>query len=211
MLRNQQRAIVRILAAWAAVGGLAVAAYGMPQAKPATPTTQAPKAAATKSATTQPATAAKPAATTPAKTAAKATKAAKTAKASTTKKAPAKAAEAKKPAMPTLAAGRRDPFRSLLIRPEQQAQALPAGKKGLVISQLSVDGIVRGPNGMIAVVTNPQRRAYFLREKDEVYNGVVEKITAEAVIFKESAVDPFGKPYSREVVKRLYPAAGEAR
>lgn len=191
MLRNQQRAIVRILAAWAAVGGLAVAAYGMPQAKPATPTTQAPKAAATKPATTQPA--------------AKATKAA------AAKKAPAKAAEAKKPAMPTVAAGRRDPFRSLLIRPDQQALALPAGKKGLMISQLSVDGIVRGPNGMIAVVTNPQRRAYFLREKDEVYNGVVEKITAEAVIFRESAVDPFGKPYTREVVKRLYPVAGEAR
>lgn len=189
MLRNQQRAIVRILAAWAAVGGLAVAAYGMPQAKPATPTTQAPKAPATKPATTQPA--------------AKATKA---------KKAPAKtAAETKQPATLPVAAGRRDPFRSLLIRPEQQAQALPAGKKGLMISQLSIDGIVRGPNGMIAVVTNPQRRAYFLREKDEVYNGVVEKITAEAVIFKESAVDPFGKPYTREVVKRLYPVAGEAR
>ena len=70
---------------------------------------------------------------------------------------------------------------------------------------------MRGPNGMIAVVTNPQRRAYFLREKDEVYNGVVEKITAEAIIFKENGVDPFGKSYTREVVKRLYPAAGEAR
>ena len=148
MLQNQQRGIVRILAAWALIVGLAAAAYAVPQAKPATASAQAPKAAATKPATTQPATAAKspaakPAAAAPARTTAKATKAVKTtrtAKATTAKKAPAKAsAAATKPAAPPLTAGRRDPFRSLLVRPEQQAQALPAGKKGLVISQLNVD------------------------------------------------------------------------
>lgn len=204
MLRNHRRVIMRILAVWVVIGGLAAAGYAGPQAKPAPAGKQAPAATATKAAPAKPA----PAQAAPAKV----TKPVKATKAAPAKKAPPKAkAEAKKPVTPSLAAGRRDPFRSLLIRPEQQAAALPPGKKGLVIAQLSVDGIVRSPNGMIAVVTNPQKRVYFLREKDEVHNGTVERITAEGVLFKETAVDAFGKPFTHDVMKKLYPVPGEAR
>lgn len=203
MLANHKRGIVRILAAWAVIGGLAAASYAMPQAKPA------PAGAKAAPAKAEPAKAAPAKAASAKATPAKPTKMAKAVK---TKKAPAKAkAEAKQPVTPSLAAGRRDPFRSLLIKAEQQAAALPPGKKGLVIAQLSVDGIVRSPNGMIAVVTNPQKRVFFLREKDEVHNGTVERITAEGVVFKESSVDPFGKPFTREIMKKLYPVPGEAR
>lgn len=239
MLRNHQRGVVRILAAAVTLAGFCFASYAMPQAKPAATQQQAPKAktAAAPASTTQaPAkTAAKaaPAATqakpalakaqakpTPAKVPAKAVArkgpakavAKKAAAKVEAKKAPAKA-EATKAAAPAppVAAGRRDPFRSLLLKAEQAAQVLPAGKKGLVIAQLSIDGIIRSPGGMIAVVTNPQKRTYFLREKDEVYNGHVDRITADGVIFKETTVDPFGKSFTREVEKKLYPVAGEAR
>ena len=235
MLRNQQRAVVRILAVAAVLAGFCLASYARPQAKPTTTQPQAPKAktaAAPASATQAPAktaakpaptgTQAKPAAAKPAAAKAPTTAVAKKAPATAVaKKAPAKAeakkapvkAEAKKeaPPAPPVAAGRRDPFRSLLVKPEQAAQVLPPGKKGLVIAQLSIDGIIRSPTGMIAMVSNPQKRTYFLRVKDEVYQGHVERITAEAVIFKENAVDPFGKSFTREVVKRLYAVAGEAR
>ena len=108
-------------------------------------------------------------------------------------------------------AGKRDPFK--LPPPpapgregmEQAIGPLPPGPRGLVINQLRVEGIVRfdANNTMIAVVDNNRNRAYFLRENDAVYNGVVSKITPDSVIFRENALDQSGKVTVREVVKRL--------
>src|SRR6266852_3638043 len=128
--------------------------------------------------------------------------------------APAKA----QPAKPQPAAGaqprvaRRDPFDPLVgkDRPGSgSSERLPPGKAGLVVSTLRLDGIVRGPNGMIAVVSNPQQRVYFLREGDQLYDGKVERITMEGVAFHEIGKDAFGKPVDRQVTKRLYPSPGE--
>lgn len=108
--------------------------------------------------------------------------------------------------------GRRDPFRSLLARTDEAsaAQALPPGKRGLMIGQIRVDGIVRGPSDRIAVVTVPNRnRAYFLREQDELFNGYVAEIQEDVVIFKERTTDAFGKPYEREVVKQITSAGAK--
>ena len=86
---------------------------------------------------------------------------------------------------------------------------LPPGKAGLVVGTLRIDGIVRGSGGMIAIVSNPQQRVYFLREGDKLYDGSVEHITLEAVSFHEFGKDAFGKPLERQVTKRLYPSPGE--
>jgi len=141
------------------------------------------------------------------------------------KPATAKVAKAPKPAKPVESAvnpdapkegeekgARRDPFESLVAR--QQAQknataALPPGKAGLQVSTLRLDGIVKAPNGMIAVVTNPQARTYFLREGDQLYDGRVEKIAMDGVSFHEVGKDAFGKPVERQVNKRIYSSAGE--
>jgi Tfp pilus assembly protein PilP len=107
---------------------------------------------------------------------------------------------------------RRDPFESLISRQQNQANAaknLPPGKAGLQVSTLRLDGIVRAPNGMIAVVTNPQARTYFLREGDQLYDGRVEKIAMDGVSFHELGKDAFGKPVERQVNKRIYSSAGE--
>jgi Tfp pilus assembly protein PilP len=141
------------------------------------------------------------------------------------KPATEKVAKAPKPAKPVETAvnpdapkegeekgARRDPFESLVAR--QQAQknataALPPGKAGLQVSTLRLDGIVKAPNGMIAVVTNPQARTYFLREGDQLYDGRVEKIAMDGVSFHEIGKDAFGKPVERQVNKRIYSSAGE--
>ena len=102
---------------------------------------------------------------------------------------------------------RRDPFESLVSRQQSQANAarnLPPGKAGLQVSTLRLDGIVKAPNGMIAVVTNPQARTYFLREGDQLYDGRVEKIAMDGVSFHELGKDAFGKPVERQVNKRIY-------
>jgi len=105
---------------------------------------------------------------------------------------------------------RRDPFESLLGRQLNKAPAnLPPGKLGLQVSTLRLDGIVRAPNGMIAVVSNPQARTYFLREGDRLYDGSVEKISMDGVSFHEEGKDAFGKPVERQVNKRIYSSPGE--
>jgi len=106
---------------------------------------------------------------------------------------------------------KRDPFESMVGREHAGGPTgpLPAGKAGLQVSTLRLDGIVRAPNGMIAVVSNPQSRTYFLREGDQLYDGRVEKIAMDGVSFHEVGKDAFGKPVERQVSKRIYASAGE--
>jgi type IV pilus assembly protein PilP len=153
----------------------------------------------------------------PAKPAAKpaakaATKPAKKPTSTTAGKPAGAAPKAEAQAEPKLA--RRDPFESLVGREKAQAEALknlPPGKAGLQVASLRLDGIVKAPNGMIAVVTNPQARTYFLREGDQLYDGRVEKIALDGVSFHEMGKDAFGKPVERQVNKRIYSSAGEQR
>jgi type II secretory pathway component PulC len=90
---------------------------------------------------------------------------------------------------------------------------LPTGKRGLLISHLVLQGVVREQtsNKMIAVVTNETKVARFLYENDSLYNGVVSKITPDAVYFKENVLDSNGRVTTHEVVKRLGSAPGEGR
>ena len=107
---------------------------------------------------------------------------------------------------------RRDPFESLVghgATGGTPTGPLPPGKAGLQVSTLRLDGIVRAPTGMIAVVSNPQARTYFLREGDQLYDGRVEKIAMDGVSFHEVGKDAFGKPVERQVNKRIYASAGE--
>lgn len=107
---------------------------------------------------------------------------------------------------------RRDPFAPLLGRETtggSSLQNLPPGKPGLLISGLRIDGIVSGPSGMIAIVSNGQDRVYFLREGDLLFDGQVEHITMAGISFHQSGKDPFGNAVEREVAKRLNPSPGE--
>ena len=188
-----------------------------PQAKPAAPAPAKPSPAAANKPSPQ---AAKPAAPATAKPAAatQAKPAAKPAGKAGRKKGAAKAAKppvekaagpagAPKPAAESeVKAARRDPFESLLAHTQggKGSANLPPGKAGLQVSTLRLDGIVRAPNGMIAVVSNPQARTYFLREGDHLYDGSVDKITMDGVSFHEEGKDAFGKPVERQVNKRIY-------
>jgi Tfp pilus assembly protein PilP len=107
-------------------------------------------------------------------------------------------------------ASKRDPFLPLVnTKKEGGGEHLPPGKAGLVISTVRIDGTVRMTGGMIAVVTNPDQRVYFIREGDRLYDGEVEKIGLDGVTFRENSKDAFGKSVERSVTKRIYPSAGE--
>jgi Tfp pilus assembly protein PilP len=127
----------------------------------------------------------------------------------------AKAAKAEEPgtaaATEEAPVRKRDPFQPLVTKQQTTGVApnLPPGKAGLQIATVKIDGTVRAPSGMIAVVSNPQQRVYFLHEGDRVYDGRVEKIGLDAVTFLQTEKDAFGKVIDRLVTKRIYPSAGE--
>jgi len=98
--------------------------------------------------------------------------------------------------------GRRDPFVSPVVS-RQGGSGCSTGKKCLEIGQVALRGVVRSDNGMIAVVTNNMNKAYFLRENDPVFNGYVVKITGDSIVSKETVQDKLGKPFTRDVVKKI--------
>ena len=130
------------------------------------------------------------------------------AKAAAPKAAPDANAAAPNPAVVKVA--ERDPFVPLVNEHKPGGgPPLPPGKAGLVVATIRVDGAIRSPNGMFAVVTNPDSRVYFLKEGDQLYDGDVEKIGLDGVTFKEVSKDAFGKSVEKIVTKRIYPSAGE--
>ena len=101
--------------------------------------------------------------------------------------------------------GKRDPFFSPVV--QQQGSGCSTGKKCLEINAINLRGVVKSDVGFIAVVTNNLGKAYFLRENDPVFNGFVVKITGDSVTFSETIQDKLGKPFTREVVKKIFTPA----
>ncbi len=99
---------------------------------------------------------------------------------------------------------RRDPFVSPIVeaRPES-GPSCETGKKCLAVNQITLRGIVKSQEGMIAVVENRRRVTYFLRENDPVFNGYVVKITGDSVIFRENTLDSMGRVGTRDVTLKV--------
>ncbi|MGA2856135.1 MAG: AMIN domain-containing protein [Candidatus Sulfotelmatobacter sp.] len=142
--------------------------------------------------------------------AAKDTKAAATvlapAPADATKSADAAKAQPKPEDKKWAMTGKRDPFFSPVVQ-QPGGSGCSTGKKCLEIGNINLRGVVKSDSGFIAVVTNSLNKAYFLRENDPVFNGYVVKITGDSVVFQETVEDKLGKPFTREVVKRIFTPA----
>ena len=184
---------VMILAAGVAVGQNYT--YASQQQTPAAPASQSTTTRTAKSQTTT---------TAPAKLGAQSM-----AKPATT--ASAKPAAAK-PAASTPAdssRGRRDPFVSpVIVRMGTGSEtSCSTGKRCLIIDQLSVEGVVKTTKGWIAVLGNPAKKVYYVRENDALYDGYVMRITGDSVVFKQNVIDALGKSVQKEVVKRILPSA----
>jgi Tfp pilus assembly protein PilP len=174
----------------------------MPAAKitaaPPTTGTKTGKKGAKQSAVVAAAKASKKPAKAPTKTAAKTT-------AKSTPPTPAPVA-AVKPRIGAL--GRRDPFVSPIrvAGPSGPGANCTGGKRCLSIPELVLAGTVKDISGrMMAVVVTSAKKTYTLRENDQVFNGSVEKITSDSVIFREFVKDAVGHETAREVVKKLNP------
>ena len=99
--------------------------------------------------------------------------------------------------------GQRDPFVSPVVeRVHETATCTGSGRRCLLVGEISLHGVVRTPNGFIAVVVNGEH-TYFLHESDPLADGAVERITKDAIILRERSSDALGRPLTREITKKL--------
>ena len=97
-------------------------------------------------------------------------------------------------------AGRRDPFRSLLV-----GRAKTGGEELPNIDELALQGIWRVKSGFVAQMLGPGNKNYLLRKGDQLADGEVLNITTNEIVFRQNVNDPtMLKPF-REVVRELIP------
>ena len=101
-------------------------------------------------------------------------------------------------------AGRRDPFRSLLGgRPPEEMGGRPPGLRGMGVEEVRLLGVMRLPEGYVAMVQGTDSLSYMIRPGTALYDGSVERIEPGRVVFKMPVADPRSlKPY-REIVRTL--------
>lgn len=125
---------------------------------------------------------------------------------------PAVAKTAKPAAKPVQKASaqdqRRDPFKTVIQEQKAGGPAAqpvcPQGVRGILISQVDLNGIARTPSGFIGVVTTRNNdRTWFLRDNQPLCNGRVAHITADSIVFEENVIDPLGKAGTREVIRKI--------
>ena len=104
------------------------------------------------------------------------------------------------------AAGRRDPFVSLVRRGTDSRGATnrPAGVPGLLIGEITVKGIVKDRSGFIAMVQGPDnKQTHIIRTGDKLMDGTVKAITSEAVVFSQDVNDPLSTVKQKEIRKTI--------
>jgi Tfp pilus assembly protein PilP len=101
-------------------------------------------------------------------------------------------------------AGRRDPFRSLLVREQNKGGAeRPPGIAGISIDDLVVHGIWKTKSGYVAQIRATDNKSYLIRAGDLLYDGEVVRVGPNEVVFRQNINDPQSVKPFREVTKQL--------
>ncbi|HMF07519.1 MAG TPA: hypothetical protein VKJ00_00205 [Thermoanaerobaculia bacterium] len=101
-------------------------------------------------------------------------------------------------------AGRRDPFRSLLVRSENRAGgARPPGIAGIAVDDVIIQGIWKTKAGYLAQIRGTDNKSYLLKPGDLLYDGEVTRIGPNEVSFRQNLNDPQSVKPFRDVTKQL--------
>ena len=101
-------------------------------------------------------------------------------------------------------AGRRDPFRSLLVREQSRGgPQRPPGIAGISIDDLVVHGIWKTKAGYVAQIRATDNKSYLIRAGDLLYDGEVTRVGPNEVQFRQNLNDPQSVKPFREVTKQL--------
>ncbi len=102
--------------------------------------------------------------------------------------------------------GKRDPFQNILAtRGGKGGPALCAGsgKACLAPANVELKGVAKTQEGYIAMVVSSEKKTYFLRVNEPLFNGYVLKITGDSITMRENVLDTLGRTSTRDVVKRI--------
>lgn len=104
----------------------------------------------------------------------------------------------------------RDPFLNPQLykkdlRPDEEIVrgTPPPGISGTYISQAALQGIAVREQERVAIVRGADRRAYFIREGDKLFDGYVKLIDSDSVTLVRETRMTSGKTLTQDVVKRL--------
>jgi Tfp pilus assembly protein PilP len=100
-------------------------------------------------------------------------------------------------------AGRRDPFKSLLVRERSREGERPPGIHGLSVDELELQGLWKTRSGWIAQVRGSDNRSYLLRKGDLLFDGEVLDVRANELTLRQNVNDPQSVKPFRDVTKRL--------
>lgn len=104
------------------------------------------------------------------------------------------------------AAGRRDPFVSLVLGMNVlPPEARPPGLQGMLIQEVSLRGIVKTTDGYIAMIQGTDNKSYFARTGERLYDGNIQTIDDEKVVFRQEINDPLRIERFQQVEKTLHP------
>ena len=104
------------------------------------------------------------------------------------------------------AEGRRDPFVSLMRRGSDTASAPSArgpGLKGLGAGEVTLRGTVASQGGYVAIVQGADSKTYIVRAGEQLADGTIRSITADALVILQEVNDPLSLQKQREVRKVL--------
>ena len=110
--------------------------------------------------------------------------------------------------------GRRDPFVSLAkpVATDDTARGpKPPGIQGFLLQETSLKGVVKNIDGWIAVLEGPDKKGYFVRVGQRLYDGVITAVDAAGLTFRQEITDPLSPAKSRDIRRLLSSAQEESK
>jgi len=102
--------------------------------------------------------------------------------------------------------GRRDPFVSLVARgTDLRPDNRPQGLGGMLINDITVRGIFKSEERIVAMLQAPDNRTYIVHVNDKLFDGFIKAITVDTVVFSQDVNDPLSLVKQREVRKPIRP------
>lgn len=109
--------------------------------------------------------------------------------------------------------GRPDPFVNLRLlhrRPEPPRfpappalDERPPGLAGLLVGEVTVTGTAQGPQSQLVILRGIDDVSYFAREGSKLFDGFIEEVSGDEVVFVREQVDTRGNKRVARVTKRM--------
>jgi len=108
--------------------------------------------------------------------------------------------------------GKRDPFLSLIKKEDQEPVTVipppplserPPGLAGLLISEVSVTGVIAGGGQQMVILAGIDEMTYFAKEGSKLFDGYLDKVSGDQVVFIKEEIDSRGEKHTSRVVKQM--------